>query len=148
MISYKITRFPRCDILIGRNDVERLGFDKNISEDEIIELAVKHGSNVIVKNGNNGKWYLKGNGIPIEVLQQKIEKNIGKYREGVYCILLEDVLLPVPKSFNSHAHYSPSLRPCPKPDNTFEYNGQKYDIECLCELRPLSLLHSQTKPPS
>jgi hypothetical protein len=115
MSYYKITRFQKCDVLVGRDDLEPRGFDKNISEDEIISLAVKTGCTIITKNGKKGKWYLKGQGKTPEYLLPKIEKNIGKYRDGVYCILIA----PVP---------------------LFDYNGAKHEMSCLYELQPLSLL--------
>lgn len=84
-----ITVFPRCDILVGKNDVQRLGFDKDLTDTQIIALAIKHNSPVIVKNGRNGKWYLKGNGMDMDLLKEKLEEQKGKSREGVYCMLLE-----------------------------------------------------------
>jgi len=87
-MNYNITRFDRCDIL--KPDFERLGFDKNIPEEEMIKLAIQHGSSAIIKNGK-GKWYLKGHGKTTGSLREKINNNIGKYREGVYCLLIEPV---------------------------------------------------------
>lgn len=84
-----ITVFPRCDILVGRNDVQRLGFDKDMTDSQIIALAIKHNSPVIVKNGRNGKWYLKGNGMDMDLLKEKLQEQRGKSREGVYCMLIE-----------------------------------------------------------
>ena len=87
-----VERFQQTDILIGRNDVEKYGFAKTISEEEMIQLAIKHGCPVIIKNGKKGKWYLKGRGITHEALRQKIANNLGEKREGVYTILLSDRL--------------------------------------------------------
>lgn len=84
-----ITVFPRCDILVGKNDVQRLGFDKDLTDIQVIALAVKHNSPIIVKNGRSGKWYLKGNGMDMDVLKEKLEEQKGKSREGVYCMLIE-----------------------------------------------------------
>jgi hypothetical protein len=84
-----ITRYQNCDVLKHSNDVEPLGFEKTKTEGEMIDLAVKHGSNIIVKNGINGKWYLKGKGKSKELLKTKIEENQGKSRQGVYCLFLE-----------------------------------------------------------
>jgi len=58
----KITRYIKCDILLHKNDVEWYGFDKTKSEGEMIDLAVKNECPIIIKNGKNGKWYLKGKG--------------------------------------------------------------------------------------
>lgn len=85
----KITRYDNCDILIHQADIERLGFDKTKTEEEMVQLAIEHGCKVITRNGNNGKWYLKGKGRTIYSLKEKLDKNLGKYRDGVYCLLLE-----------------------------------------------------------
>ncbi len=85
-----MTRYSNCDILIHKNDVEWYGFDKNTTEEEMIALAVKNECPIIIKNGNKGKWYLKGNGKSIEFLKGKIDEKIGKSRNGVFCLLLEE----------------------------------------------------------
>ena len=84
-----ITRYDNCDILIHQADIERLGFDKTKTEEEMVQLAIEHGCKVITRNGNKGKWYLKGKGRTIDSLKEKLDKNMGKYRDGVYCLLLE-----------------------------------------------------------
>ena len=78
-----------CDILNQQNDVEPKGFDKNKTDGEMIDLAVKNGCPIIIKNGKKGKWYLKGKGRTIEFLKEKIMKGKGKSRDGVFCLLLE-----------------------------------------------------------
>lgn len=89
-MSYsRITRYSKCDILIHKNDVEYYGFDKTKTEWEMIDLALKNGCYIVIKNGINGKWYLKGKGKTIEYLKSKINENIGKSRDGVFCLLLE-----------------------------------------------------------
>jgi hypothetical protein len=88
MIYNKITRYSNCDILLHQNEVEIYGFDKDKTEGEMIDLAVKHDCPIIVKNGK-GKWYLKGKGKSIEFLKTKIDEQIGKTRDGVYSLLLE-----------------------------------------------------------
>jgi hypothetical protein len=89
-MSYtKITRYSNCDILIHKNDVEWYGFEKTKTEGEMIDLAVANGCSIIVKNGKRGKWYIKGKGKPIEFLKSKLVANVGKYRDGVFCLLLE-----------------------------------------------------------
>ena len=85
----RITRYLNCDILIRQNDIEYYGFDKNKSEGEMIDLAIKNGCSIITKNGKNGKWYLKGKGKTTEYLKDKIEKHIGNSRDGVFCLLIE-----------------------------------------------------------
>ena len=85
----KMTRFSNCDILLHNNDVEVHGFEKTKHIDEMELLAVKNDCRIIIKNGTNGKWYLKGKGKPIEYLKSKIDERLGKSRDGVYCYLLE-----------------------------------------------------------
>ncbi len=89
MIYTRITRFSKCDILLHQNDVEWHGFEKTKTEGEMIDLAVKNECPIIIKNGINGKWYLKGKGKPIEYLKSKIDERLGKSRDGVFCLLLE-----------------------------------------------------------
>lgn len=85
----KITKHDNCDILIGNNNIEKLGFDKNKSLGEMIDLAINNKCPIIIKNGFNGKWYLKGQGMDIEFLKTKINENIGQHRIGVCCYLIE-----------------------------------------------------------
>ena len=89
MLYNKITRYSNCDILLHKNDVEWYGFDKNMTEDEMIDLAVKNDCPIIIKNGKKGKWYLKGKGKTVKFLKNKINEQIGKSRDGVFCLLLE-----------------------------------------------------------
>ena len=84
-----ITRYDNCDILVHRNDIEYLGYDKNKTEGEMIDLAIKNECPIIIKNGINGKWYLKGKGYSIDYLKEQIEEKIGKSRDGVFCLLIE-----------------------------------------------------------
>jgi hypothetical protein len=84
-----ITRFLKCDILISQNDVELYGFPKSKTEGEMIDLAIEFRCPIIVKNGIKGKWYLKGKGKHIIELKSKIDKNLGKSRDGVFCLLIE-----------------------------------------------------------
>ena len=89
-MSYKsITRFERSDCLINCNDIELLGFDKTKTQGEMIDLAVQYGACMIVRNGDNGKWYLKGLGRDSGVIREKLERNVGKYREGVYSLFID-----------------------------------------------------------
>jgi hypothetical protein len=74
-----VTKYTDCDFWIHRNDVQRLGFDKNLNYEEMIELAVKYRCPIIVKNGK-GKWYLKGNRRTKDEIQEQIEKHLGKKR--------------------------------------------------------------------
>jgi hypothetical protein len=81
--------FLNTDILRWNGgDVERLGYPKTKTEDEMCIIARRYGCKVVTKNGKNGKWYIKGMGRPYEYLKNEINKNRGNSREGVYCILL------------------------------------------------------------
>jgi hypothetical protein len=89
-MSYNtITRYLKCDIDRSYGDIEPLGYEKTKTEGEMIDLASLHGCKVIVKNGENGKWYLKGKTKTIEELKIKINDNLGKSRDGVFLLLLE-----------------------------------------------------------
>jgi hypothetical protein len=55
----------------------------------MIDLAISNNCKIIIKNGYNGKWYLKGKDKDIDYLKIKINENIGNSREGVYCYLIE-----------------------------------------------------------
>jgi hypothetical protein len=79
----------KCDINLFKNDVEPNGYVSTKTEGEMIDLASLNGCKVIVKNGVNGKWYLKGKDDTIENLKDKINKNLGKSRDGVFLLLLE-----------------------------------------------------------
>ena len=69
--------------------IEYYGYDKNKTFGEIVDLAIVNNCNIIIKNGYNGKWYLKGKNKEINFLQIKINENIGNSRDGVVCYLIE-----------------------------------------------------------
>jgi hypothetical protein len=71
------------------NNVCITGFDKNMTRDEIILLAIYHNCPIIVKNGRRGKWYLKGQGKSFDDLKREMETRPANERDGVYCILLK-----------------------------------------------------------
>jgi hypothetical protein len=84
-------RFP-CDILtrVKKGCPEWKGFHKDSTIGQMIDLAIIYNCRVIVKNGNKGKWYLKGQGKSIEFLENEISKGLrNNHRIGVYCILLK-----------------------------------------------------------
>lgn len=85
----RITKFNNCDILIGYNDIEPYGYNKNMTLGEMIDNAINNDCKIIIKNGYNGKWYLKGKNKEIEYLRIKINENINNHRNGVCCYLLE-----------------------------------------------------------
>lgn len=83
-----ITRYNNCDILVDWGKSKE-GYPANMTEGNMIDLAVAGGFKIIVKNGKRGKWYLKGKDHSIGELKEKINTNIGKFRDGVFCLLLE-----------------------------------------------------------
>jgi hypothetical protein len=85
----KMTRYQKTDILIGSNNIERLGFNSTKTELEMIDLAIKNKCPIITKAGYSGKWYLKGKDKSLDELKTKINIDLGKHRDGVYIILIE-----------------------------------------------------------
>jgi len=73
-----IIMHDKCDVFFGQNNVERLGFAKNKTFGEIVDLAILHKCPIIIKNGK-GKWYLKGVGKDQHEIQEAVIKNKGQY---------------------------------------------------------------------
>lgn len=73
-----IQLFEATDLYINGNDVERLGFDKNKTFGEMIDIAIANKCIIIIKNGS-GKWYLKGQGKSYEIAKSKMIEHQGKY---------------------------------------------------------------------
>ena len=90
MNRQKIHRFANCEILKELNDVESRGYDSAKTEEEMIRIAIENYCPSVVKNGKKGKWYLRGRGRTEEFLQNRIDENRDKHRDGVYCLLLPD----------------------------------------------------------
>ena len=81
--------FFKTDILRWKgNDIEPLGFPKTNTEEEMFVLARRYGCKIIIKNGTNGKWYLRGKDYTLDYLKSEINRHRGNSREGVYCVLL------------------------------------------------------------
>jgi hypothetical protein len=72
----EILRYNATDILMNQNDVERLGFSKTKTFEEMVNLAQEHNCRILVKNGK-GKWYLKGMGKSYEELKVKVDEKEG-----------------------------------------------------------------------
>jgi hypothetical protein len=88
--NLSIISYEKTDILHHKNDIEKYGFSKDKTFGEMLDLALEYESPIIVKAGKNAKWYLKGNGMNIEDLKKKLEKNKGKkIREGKVSYLIE-----------------------------------------------------------
>ena len=73
-IKMSMQLFNATDAFIGQNNVERLGFDKNKTLEEMIELATEHKCPLVVKDGR-GKWYLKGQGKTYEEIEAALNRN-------------------------------------------------------------------------
>jgi hypothetical protein len=86
-MAKSIIFYEDCDVYHGDNNIERLGFDKTTSFGSMIDKAIEHKCNIIIKNGN-GKWYLKGLDKDPAVSKERIESNLGKYPR-VKCWLIE-----------------------------------------------------------
>jgi hypothetical protein len=82
-----ILQYEACDVYIGQNDIERLGYAKNITFEEMVDKAINNKCIIITKNGG-GKWYLKGLNKKYVDSKEKIEKNVGKYPR-IKCWLIE-----------------------------------------------------------
>jgi hypothetical protein len=93
MNRQQIRRFANCNIANHENHVSQRGFDKTMKEEDIIRIAIENWCPIIVKNGKNGRWYLRGRGKTTEFLQSQLEQNAGNHRDGVYCLWLSDELL-------------------------------------------------------
>jgi hypothetical protein len=89
LLIKNIQMFTDCDVYIMKNEVEHLGFDKNKSFGEIVDLAILHKCTVITKNGS-GKWYLKGQEKKYAETLVKIQANagVGKFPR-IKCWLIE-----------------------------------------------------------
>jgi hypothetical protein len=87
MAVQRITQYIDCDVYIGGNNIEWLGYDKNTTFGEMVNKAIEHKCTIITKNGG-GKWYLKGLDKNYAESKEKIEKNMGKYPR-IICWLIE-----------------------------------------------------------
>lgn len=70
--------YEDCDIFIGGNNIEWLGYAKETTFGQMIDLAMEHKCCVLTKNGG-GKWYLKGLHKTYEEAKEKAEQNVGNY---------------------------------------------------------------------
>lgn len=77
-MAKSIQLYEDCDIFIGGNNIEWLGYDKDTTFGEMVDKALEHQCCVITKNGG-GKWYLKGLNKTPEEAREKAEQNAGKY---------------------------------------------------------------------
>ena len=74
MASMQLFIYNGTDAFISQNNVERLGFDKNKTLEEMIGLATEHKCPLLVKDGR-GKWYLKGQGKTYEEIEEGLNQN-------------------------------------------------------------------------
>jgi len=88
------TKYHNTDILIG-SDYPRSYFGYSPTEfnlEDIIKIAKAQDCRVITKNGKRGKWYIKAKGKSREYIMEKIIIKKGKAREGVFTIVLDELL--------------------------------------------------------
>ena len=83
-----ITTFDKCDFYIGKNEIERLGYSGKTSMGNIIDLALEHKCRVIIKNGVNGKYYLKCKDMSYNDVLPLAQAKEGQMRDGVLCYVL------------------------------------------------------------
>lgn len=79
LVANKTYCFENCDILFHQNSIQENGFDKNLSFEEIRDIAIYNRCPIIVKNGS-GKWYLKGFMKEIDEIKTTIMKNKNQYK--------------------------------------------------------------------
>ena len=84
-----IVRYDACNYGNGKNFVERLGFPKETPFGDLIGLAIENKCSVIIKNGYNGKWYLKAQNIDYEVVKERLKFNMGNSPVGRRCWLIK-----------------------------------------------------------
>lgn len=85
-----LTTFSKCDFNIGKNDVEQLGYDKNLTIGHMIDVALEHSCRVIIKNGITGKYYLKCQNMSYNDTIALAQRNEGNARgDGVVCHVLK-----------------------------------------------------------
>ena len=80
-----VVRYDACNYGNGGNIVEPLGFDKNTTFDRMIALAIENNCSVIIKNGDNGKWYLKAQNTDYNLVKERLEANKGNSPPGRKC---------------------------------------------------------------
>jgi hypothetical protein len=75
-MAQSIILYTGSDAYKSKNDVQNLGYDKNTTFGEMIDLAIEHKCCLLVKHGK-GKWYLKGKGKEYNIVKNKLETNTG-----------------------------------------------------------------------
>ena len=86
----KIHCYDDCDVYMNKNEIQPLGFDKNKSFGEMLDIASLYKCNIICRNGG-GKWYLKKG--DYDISKEKIKSNIGKYPK-IKCWLIKYYDIP------------------------------------------------------
>jgi len=77
-MAQSIQQYEDCDVYIGGNNIEWLGYAKETTFGQMVDLALQHDCCIITKNGG-GKWYLKGLNKTYKEAKEKCEQNAGKY---------------------------------------------------------------------
>ena len=73
--GFNIEKFENCNVYHKQDFGEKYGYSRNLTLEEMISIAVENRCPIIVRGGNNAKWYLKGNNKTEDVVREKISKN-------------------------------------------------------------------------
>lgn len=85
-----MNRYYETDCCKGDNYIEPNGFPETHTENQMIELAIKHRCPLIARGGIKGVWYLKCKNKTYEQLMQKLSENKGKKTfKNCYSILIK-----------------------------------------------------------
>ena len=83
MVNYNypvlLEQFNGTDAFVGSTVGNRLGYDGNMSLDNILLVASLYQARVVTKHGS-GKWYLKGVGVTRLQIMNQMEKYKSKKR--------------------------------------------------------------------
>jgi hypothetical protein len=77
--------FLGCDILYHKH---RGKYSKDMTFGAIYDLAIQHNCKIILKNGKNGMWYIKGDIETVDELKMLCQINAGKKRNSVVTTLI------------------------------------------------------------
>ena len=72
--GYDIEKYKNCDVFHNVCELQPKGFSKEISRDDILNIATSNRCPIVVKD-ETGKWYLKGTDRTEDFLRDKILKS-------------------------------------------------------------------------
>ena len=76
----QVKSYNKTDVFHGGDDAI---YPKDKTLGEMIDLAIKHKSPILVKAGKNAKWYLKGSKRTTDQILTALQEKEGKSRDGV-----------------------------------------------------------------